>query len=67
MDFYPEQLASIVQLNPMAVVVQSWRWVLFDTNSFEWYWIVVFISITILNFISMYLFNRSENSISDYA
>jgi lipopolysaccharide transport system permease protein len=67
LDFYPDQLVKIVQFNPMAIVVQSWRWVLFDKIPFQGYWILVFIIIAVLTFISMYLFNRKENSISDNA
>lgn len=66
-NFLPEDLRFITDLNPMANVVNMWRWMLFGSLPFNWIWPVMMMLMTMLCLVGMYLFHRKEDEFSDYA
>ncbi len=65
-DLLPSQYAFILDLNPMANVIQAWRWSLFGFGSFNWVWLINFFVVLVLLLKGMYVYNRKENRLSDY-
>lgn len=64
-DILPPQYRFVLDLNPMANVVQMWRWSLFDFGEFKWIWITNFGLISLFLFWGVYLYNRRESSFTD--
>lgn len=64
-NILPVQYAFVLDLNPLANVVDMWRWSLFDFGSFKWIWGVNFLITASVFFIGMYMFNKRESSIAD--
>lgn len=65
-DFLPPNLQFIVDFNPMASVVNLWRWMLFGQTDFQWIWVCNFIFIFLLCVSGMYYYNRKESAFSDF-
>jgi lipopolysaccharide transport system permease protein len=65
-EFFPERLGILVDLNPMANVVDFWRWALFGFTDFKPVWISNFALMGIFFLSGMYLYNRKEHEMSDY-
>lgn len=66
-NFLPESLRFITDLNPMASVVNMWRWMLFGSLPFSWVWPAMMTAMTALCLGGMYFFHRKEDEFSDYA
>lgn len=66
-NILPNQISEWLFLNPMANVVNLWRWILFDYQSFDLYWFFSFLGMFFLCIIGMYLFNVKENKFTDFA
>ena len=66
-EFFPESLRFLMQYNPVANVVELWRWVLFPDVAFSWIYVFNFVIILLLCLSGMYFFNRRENQFSDFA
>ena len=64
-DILPSRYAFALDLNPMANVIQAWRWSLFGFGEFRWIWGVNFMIVAGLLFWGMYVYNRRESSFSD--
>lgn len=64
-DILPDQYAFLLDLNPMANVVQAWRWSLFDFGEFKWIWGINFLGVLILLLAGIYVYNRKESDFSD--
>lgn len=64
-DILPVQYAYLLDINPMANVVQMWRWSLFGFGTFKWIWVLNFLILLVLFFASMYVYNRKESRFSD--
>jgi lipopolysaccharide transport system permease protein len=64
-DILPQNYRFVLDLNPMANVVQMWRWSLFGFGDFKWVWILNFGIITLLLFYGMFLYNRRESAFTD--
>ncbi|OJX36010.1 MAG: hypothetical protein BGO87_05950 [Flavobacteriia bacterium 40-80] len=64
-DILPSRYAFALDLNPMANVIQAWRWSLFGFGEFRWIWGVNFMIVAGLLFLGMYVYNRRESSFSD--
>lgn len=64
-NILPQQYAFVLDLNPMANVVQFWRWSLFNFGEFKWIWLVNFSVITLFLFVGMYVYNRKESDFTD--
>ena len=65
-DILPSRYAFVLDLNPMANVIQSWRWSLFGFGEFKWIWGVNFVIVGGLLFWGMYVYNRRESELADY-
>ncbi len=65
-DILPRQYSFVLDFNPMANVIQAWRWSLFDFGEFKWIWLVNFLIVFILLLSGMFVYNRKERSVADY-
>lgn len=64
-DLLPSQYTFILDLNPMANVIQAWRWSLFGFGEFNWIWLINFLIVLMLLLSGMYVYNRRESEFSD--
>jgi lipopolysaccharide transport system permease protein len=65
--FLPPKIQFLMDFNPMANVVNMWRWILFGAGTFQWIWLVNFGVVSILCVFGMYYYNRKESDFSDFA
>jgi len=65
-DILPAKYAFLLDLNPMANVVQMWRWSLFGFGQFNWIWGVNFLVVFVLFLLGIYAYNRKESGLADY-
>ena len=65
-NFLPERLRIITIINPMANVVDLWRWLLFNNVEFNLIWLINFAIVIILTFIGMYNYNKKEGEFADF-
>jgi lipopolysaccharide transport system permease protein len=65
-DILPAEYTFALDINPMANVIQAWRWSLFGFGEFKLIWVVNFLIVLILLFWGMYVYNRKESSLADY-
>jgi ABC-type polysaccharide/polyol phosphate export permease len=65
-NFLPEKLRIIAIINPMANVVDLWRWLLFNNVDFNLIWVLNFIVILILSIFGMYYYNKKEGEFADF-
>lgn len=63
---FPQSMSFIVDLNPMANVIELWRWILFGYGTFNTIWIINFVIVTFGCIWGMYNYNKKENTFSDY-
>lgn len=64
-DILPVDYAFALNINPMANVIQAWRWSLFGFGEFNWIWSINFLIVLFLLFVGMYLYNQKEGKFSD--
>jgi len=65
-DFLPEKLRIITIVNPMANVVDLWRWLLFDNIDFNFIWVLNFMVILVLSVFGMFYYNKKEGEFADF-
>lgn len=65
-NILPNRLSILMDLNPMANVIDCWRWVLFNYGTFNPTWIFSFVSVVVLCIVGMYFYNQKESEFSDY-
>lgn len=65
-NFLPEKLRVITIINPMANVVDLWRWLLFNNIEFNLIWLFNFAIVLILSVIGMYKYNKKEGDFADF-
>ncbi len=65
-SIFPARFSFLMEYNPMANVVEFWRWVLFNYGSFKVIWVVNFFIVIILTTVAMYFYNRKESEFSDF-
>jgi lipopolysaccharide transport system permease protein len=65
--FLPPKIQFLMDFNPMANVVNMWRWILFGAGTFQWIWLVNFGVVSILCVLGMYYYNRKESDFSNFA
>lgn len=65
-DILPSRYAFALDLNPMANVIQAWRYSLFGFGEFKWIWGMNFLVILGLLLGGMYVYNRKESELADY-
>jgi lipopolysaccharide transport system permease protein len=66
-DMLPQRVSNILMLNPMASVVDFWRWMLFGEGSFNGIWLLTFLAVTFVCGGGMFYFHRNEGEFSDHA
>lgn len=64
-DILPKEYMFILDLNPMANVIDAWRWSLFGYGEFKWIWCFNFVLIGILFLLGMFMYNKKEDQFSD--
>jgi lipopolysaccharide transport system permease protein len=62
----PESLRFLWYINPMAGIVDAWRFCLFTDWSFSMQYLPAMLVILPLSFISLFIYTRQENKFSDY-
>jgi lipopolysaccharide transport system permease protein len=66
-DILPEAFAFLWYFNPMASVVELWRWCLFAGWSYDLWFIPALLAPIPLSIIGFLVFVKSESNFSDYA
>ncbi|MBU3660628.1 MAG: hypothetical protein FGM14_12185 [Flavobacteriales bacterium] len=64
-DILPKKISFLMDLNPLANVVELWRWCLFDFGEVKWLWFISLGFVFILFYLSLYLFSRVEYTLTD--
>jgi lipopolysaccharide transport system permease protein len=65
-DILPVKYAFLLDLNPMANVVEMWRWSLFGFGELNWIWGINFLVVFVLFLGGIYTYNRKESGLADY-
>jgi lipopolysaccharide transport system permease protein len=65
-NFLPEKLKLITVINPMANVVDLWRWLLFNNIEFNLIWLFNFVIVLFLSILGMYNYNKKEGEFADF-
>ena len=65
-DILPAKYGFLLDLNPMANVVQMWRWSLFDFGEFSWIWGVNFLIVLVFFLFGVYVYSKKESKLTDY-
>jgi lipopolysaccharide transport system permease protein len=65
-DILPAKYGFLFNLNPMANVVQMWRWSLFDFGEFNWIWGVNFLIVSVFFLCGVYVYSKKESKLTDY-
>lgn len=63
----PQKVASLWYINPMAAVVEGWRWCLFPQWQYNLNYLYVLVGILPLFVLSVYLYKEVESKFSDFA
>jgi len=63
----PKEVSDFLVINPMASVVDFWRWMLFGFGTFQGTWIISFLIVLLLCCGGMFYFHRKEGEFSDHA
>ncbi len=66
-NLLPEQYRPLMNLNPMANIINLWRWMLFESVPFNTNWFISFFIVLTLVLTGMFYFNIQESKFSDYA
>lgn len=66
-DILPAKVQKVVVLNPMANVIELWRWIFLGSAGFNYSWIISFVVVSFLCLSGMFFYNRKENQFSDFA
>ncbi len=62
----PKPIDMIWYFNPMAAVVEGWRWCLFADWPFDWHFAPALGSIVLLFAFGFYLYSQAESKFSDF-
>ncbi len=63
----PQQIDFIWYFNPMAAVVEGWRWCLFSEWQYNLYFVPALLSIVLLFISGFYMYSKAESKFSDFA
>ena len=66
-DILPEKLQFLMKFNPIANMVDAWRWTMFDYKQFELTWLINFILAILISIVSYYIYNKREQKFADFA
>jgi lipopolysaccharide transport system permease protein len=64
-DILPVEYRFLLNFNPIANVIEAWRWSLFGFGAFKIIWIFNFVIVILLFICGLYVYNRKENSFVD--
>ncbi|MDB4061266.1 ABC transporter permease [Vicingaceae bacterium] len=64
-SIFPERFQFIFDYNPIANVIDLWRWVIFDEIEFKFIWGINFLLSTVVLFFGFYLYSFRENKFAD--
>jgi len=64
-SIFPERFQFIFDYNPIANVIDLWRWVIFDGIEFKFIWGINFLLSTVVLFFGFYLYSFRENKFAD--
>jgi lipopolysaccharide transport system permease protein len=62
----PENLRFLMDINPMANVVDAWRWMLFPGQIINKFTVINFVVVVVLCLVGMFFYNKKESEFSDY-
>ncbi len=65
-NIFPNKLKIIIDLNPIANVIEMWRWMLFGFGSFNKIWLINLFIVSITCITGMYIYNKNEDNFSDF-
>jgi lipopolysaccharide transport system permease protein len=65
-NIFPNSIKYIIELNPIANVIEMWRWMLFNYGTFNYTWLVNGALVFLGCAVGMYFYNRNESHFSDY-
>lgn len=65
-NIFPDTIKYIIELNPIANVIEMWRWMLFDYGIFNYKWLLNAGIVALGCAVGMYFYNRNESKFSDY-
>jgi lipopolysaccharide transport system permease protein len=66
-DILPQQISFVWFFNPMAAVVEGWRWCLFSGWQYILYFVPALLSTIFLFFISFFIYKKAESKFSDFS
>jgi len=61
----PKQISFLMDLNPLANLIEMWRLCLFGFGEVKWLWFISLGLVLILFYLSLYLFSRVEYTLTD--
>ncbi|MFT6167750.1 MAG: lipopolysaccharide transport system permease protein [Vicingaceae bacterium] len=62
---FPERFQFIFEFNPIANVIEMWRWVFFDEVEFKFVWAINIFICLVLMLLGFYLYSYRENKFAD--
>jgi lipopolysaccharide transport system permease protein len=62
----PQRVQYLIHFNPMANVVELWRWAFFSNVTFNYYWLLSYCLVFLMCILGMYFYNRNEDRFSDF-
>lgn len=66
-DLLPSKISFLMDLNPMANVLQFWRWSLFGIGELGPMFLLSFCAVLVLSLTGMFVFSRRESKFSDFS
>jgi lipopolysaccharide transport system permease protein len=63
----PEKFRFLMNYNPLANMVELWRWVLFEEVVFQWIWAFNFLLVSVAALLGFYYYSRQETNFTDFA
>ncbi len=66
-DILPEDFQFLMIYNPIANMIDLWRWVFFENIAFQLVWGVNFLIMSLFLVVSFYYYTLKENKITDFA
>jgi lipopolysaccharide transport system permease protein len=64
-DILPEKFQFIFEFNPIANVIDLWRWLIFDELTFKWHWLITFSLTALFLIFTFHLYTQREHKFAD--
>ncbi|MDZ4667758.1 MAG: ABC transporter permease [bacterium] len=65
-DILPQKLNYMLDFNPLANVIEIWRWLLFNYGHFKLIWVANFFLVLCFCIVGMSFYNKKESEFADY-